>query len=290
MRAPRAARHLRLGSACAALVLAACAGTPRSPATATGESFASASAVSTAPTVFEQRLRERALAQDRQGRLAEAATSWEILTVLRPDSDDYRQGLQGTQRLIAAAVPERLQRAQLALKRGELDGAALQYLSVLSLQPGNAEAADALRQIERERTRRSQLGKASRLTIAQQRVAPTPTTPNPPLPLDRNELEHAAMLGTQGEYDDAIALLERHLAYDRRDVAACRLLADLYAQKAEQELGVDQVQAIAWFEKSLRLDATNVKALARVRQLAPARRATPATASRSPREACGASR
>src|SRR5207253_7668042 len=84
---------------------------------------------------------------------------------------------------------------------------------------------------------------------------------------DRNELEHAALLGAQGEVDDAIALLERHLASDRHDASACRQLADMYFQKAEKQLGRDKPGAIASLEKSLRLDASNARVTQRLRQL-----------------------
>src|SRR5438105_3339676 len=103
---------------------------------------------------FEQRLRDRALSQGRQGRLAETATSWEILTVLRPAVREYRVRLDDTRHLIDTAVPERLQRGAQAIKRGDPDAAAAQYLAALALQPDNAVAAEALRNIERERNRR----------------------------------------------------------------------------------------------------------------------------------------
>ena len=59
-----------------------------------------------------------------------------------------------------------LQRAALAQKHGEFDTATTNYLLVLSLQPDNAQAADALRAIERDRNKRSYLGKLSRVTLA----------------------------------------------------------------------------------------------------------------------------
>jgi len=180
---------------------------------------------------FEQRWRERALSQGRQGRLAEAALSWEVLVALRPDVKDYDELLRQTRRLIDEAVPDRMQRAAQAIKRGDLDAAGALYLSVLALKPDHEAAADALRGIERERNRRSYLGKNSGQVIAR-RTAPSSSAA---AVLDRNDIEHAAMLGTQGEVDAAISLLEAHLAIDKRDAAACRLLARMYAQKAGKQ-------------------------------------------------------
>jgi len=212
---------------------------------------------------FEQRVRERALQSGRQGQLAEAATSWEILTVLRPDSREYRDRLYETQQLINQAAADRMQRGALALKRGELDAATSQYLAVLALAPDNAQAADALRGIERERNKRNYLGKASRITLARRPVNDARMAASP----DRNTLEHATLLAGQGELDDAISLLERQLAADRRNVAACQLLAEVYVQKAEKLAPRDKPGAIASLEKSLRLDASNARAAERLRQL-----------------------
>ena len=44
------------------------------------------------------------------------------------------------------------------------------------------------------------------------------------------------MLGSQGEFDDAIALIERRLARYGPDPKACQLLADMRMQKAEKQL------------------------------------------------------
>jgi tetratricopeptide (TPR) repeat protein len=212
---------------------------------------------------FEQRLRERAQQSTRLGQLADAATAWEILTVLRPDQREYRERLNETQQLIAQAVPERMQRGAQALKRGELDAAASQYLGALALAPDNVQAADALRSIERERNRRAVLGKASRVAITR-RAATNARMATVP---DRNALEHASMLAGQGEYDDAISLLERQLSVDKRNTVACQLLADVYVQKAEKQAPRDKPGAIASLEKSLRLDAGNARAAERLRQL-----------------------
>jgi tetratricopeptide (TPR) repeat protein len=219
---------------------------------------------------YEQRLRDRALVQGRQGRLAEAALSWEILMVLRPDSSDYRDRLAETRRLVEAALADRLQRAVQAAKRNDIDGAATHYLAALALQPDHPLAAEALRGIERERNKRSYLGKPSRITLTRRAATEAQMAgPSSTVPLDRNEVEHAALLGTQGEFDDAIALLERYLAVDKRDPAACRLLADLYLRKGEKQMARDKAGAITAFEKSLRIDATNAKTVAYLRQLRP---------------------
>jgi len=267
------------------LVLAGCGSTPSSPEPAMDDDTPSVPRrQATGGEGFEQRVRERALQSGRQGQLAEAAIAWEILTVLRPDHREYRERLSETQQLISQAVPDRMQRGAQALKRGELDAATSHYLAALALAPDNPQAADALRGIERERNKRSYLGKASRITLARRPASDARTAASP----DRNTLEHAAMLAGEGELDDAISLLERQLAADRRNVAACQLLVDVYLQKAEKQAPRDKPGAIASLEKSLRLDGSNARAVERLRQLRGGNGAalTPVAA----REGCNGSR
>jgi tetratricopeptide (TPR) repeat protein len=267
------------------LALAGCASTPAPPAVTMEDEVAPLPPrQAVGADGFEQRLRERALQAGRQGQLLEAATSWEILTVLRPGQREYRDRLEETRELIDQALPDRLQRGAQAFKRGELDAAAAHYIAALALAPDNAQAADALRNIERERNKRSYLGKASRVTLARRPASDARVVTAP----DRNALEHAAMLAGQGEYDEAILLLERQMAADKRNPSACQLLAEVYVQKADKQAPRDKPGAIASLEKSLRLDGGNARALERLRQLKGGN--GPAVTPVAAREGCNGSR
>jgi tetratricopeptide (TPR) repeat protein len=214
--------------------------------------------------VFERKQRERAQLLARQGRLGEAVLAWEVLTVLRPDATEYRDRLADLRRQLDAAVAERLQRGAQAQQRGELDAAAQQYLGVLALQPEQAQAADALRAIERERNKRNFLGKYSRITLTKRSMAEATMPSAAP---QSNELEHASILASQGDIDDAIAVLEKRVAADKRDDAARLLLADIYFQKAEKLAPRDKKAALAAVERSLRLEPADARALALQKQL-----------------------
>ncbi|GAB3772175.1 hypothetical protein GCM10028796_42320 [Ramlibacter monticola] len=124
---------------------------------------------------FETALHERALQQQRQGRLADAAASWEILAALRPQQSPYRERLEQARRQIEVEVPERLRLAQAAQRRGDGEAATTHFLAVLALQPDHAQAAEALRAMERERNRQQFLGKFSRFTL--ERRPPPPPVP-----------------------------------------------------------------------------------------------------------------
>jgi tetratricopeptide (TPR) repeat protein len=103
---------------------------------------------------FERQQRERAETAQRQGRLADAALAWEVLTALKPQRSEYRERLAATRAQVRSGVADRLGKAAVAHKRGELDGAVQHYLAALALDPMNDTAADALRAIERERQKR----------------------------------------------------------------------------------------------------------------------------------------
>jgi tetratricopeptide (TPR) repeat protein len=262
-------RAARLALVCSVLAIAGCGSAPPRPPAATADRTP-APARPAGVAAFEVRTRERAESEGREGRLAEAATDWEVLTVLQPGNAEYRDRLDETRRLIEDAVPERLERGRQDVKRGDLDGATTQYLMALALDPGNATAAEALRGIERERNKRNFLGKPSRLTLTRREtneaLVPTPAA-STAQSSGRNDLEDAAALRAQGELIDAIALLERHLAADKRDVAACQMLAEMYFEQGEAQVGHDDANAAIWYQKSLRLDASNEQAAERLKQL-----------------------
>ncbi|HSW03638.1 hypothetical protein [Aquabacterium sp.] len=235
------------------VLLSGCAGTRPGPAapttpTAAAEPMAPAPTADAAVAQFERRHRERAEQATRQGRLADAAQAWEVLVTLRPQRADYRAAQAEVQRQIQAQLAERLPKALAAHKRSEWDLAAQLYLGALALSPDHEAAADGLRAVERERNKRNHVGKLARYTLARRApgeaepskaataaaTKPVPAKPAPKATGDRNDVEHASMLAAQGELDDAIALLQAHLAVQRNDAEAKRLLGDLQNQKAER--------------------------------------------------------
>jgi len=227
---------------------------------------------------FESEQRVAADAASRQARWVEAIWEWDIVLALRPrDADAARRRAHAVE-AIKGALPERLARARSARSRGDIDAAARAYLDVLALAPDHAAAADALREIERERVRRYQLGQPSRTVMA--RRAPANASARAATVEERNEIEHASMLASQGDVKSAIAILQP-LAGPRRGSATLHaLLADLYLQQAEQLAPTNRAGAIAALESSLRADPNQQQAAQRLRQLraAPGSAAAPAAA------------
>jgi tetratricopeptide (TPR) repeat protein len=226
---------------------------------------------------FEAQQRDAAEAAARQGRWADAIWACDIVLALRPgDSDAMRRRAQADD-AVRAALPERLARGRAARSHGDIDAAARAYLQVLALAPDHAAAAEALREIERERVRRYQLGQSSRAVMAR-RAPVTGSRDAAPAAGERNEIEHASMLAGQGEINGAIAMLQP-LAEAHRGSATLRaLLADLYVRQAEQLATTDRAAAITALELSLQADPTQPEAAQRLRELreTPASTPTPA--------------
>lgn len=224
-----------------------------------------ANSTAEALAAFERQQREAADAASRQGRWVDAIWAWDVVLVLRPrDAEAARRRAQAVDAL-NAALPERLARARAARSRGDLDAAARAYLDVLALAPDHAAAADALREIERERVRRYQLGQPSRAVMA--RRAPANAAGKGATVEERSEIEHASMLASQGDLKSAIGILQP-LAGPRRGSTTLRaLLADLYLLQAEQLVATDRAGAIAALERSLQADPNQQKAAQRLRQL-----------------------
>lgn len=240
------------------LLLAACAGVQTGvPPVGGGAGGSVRGADSVAD--FEARQRELAVSLERQGRWGEAAQAWDVLALLRPG--EYRERLAEARRQADLLATERLQRARAELKKGDLDAAEQSYLGVLVLQPEQAEAADGLRNIERVRNKRDYLGQPSRLTLTRKqgsRVAPSEQS---------LELEHAAMLAGQGEYDEAIGMLQRRLETTPRDTATRRALAATLLKKAQALQASDPKAAREALQLCLKIEPKNTAAAALLKKL-----------------------
>lgn len=112
---------------------------------------------------LEQAYRQRAATLAAERRLADAVVQWELLTVLRPDSAEYRNQLEAAKRRAAEAAAAHVRAAEQARRSGSTDQAMNLYLRALSADPGNATAAAGLQAIEADRTRRAWLNRPPRV-------------------------------------------------------------------------------------------------------------------------------
>jgi len=225
-------------------------------------------AVPEGPTVavraYEQVQHAAAEAAAREGRWADAAWAWEIVLAISPQHSEAQRGRQTAQARVQAALAERLPLARATRARGQVDEASRLYLEVLAIEPGQLEAANAMRLMERDRARRQAIGGFARA------LAPAdPTRYNEQAraaarPLD---LEHASLLAGQGDVDAAIALLLPTPASKPADPATRKLLADLLLQRADKLSESDRPAAITTLRRALRWQPHHAQARARLQAL-----------------------
>lgn len=147
-----------LAVAASALLAAACGTSPVSPGT-DGERVARSPDVG----AIVERRRQNAVRLQQSGDLAGAAAEWQVLTLLDPRNETFARELGNARAGIARVTAEQLQAGNAALKRGDLDAAYDAMLRVLAASQDNAEAANALREIERRRAVRLQTDRVARL-------------------------------------------------------------------------------------------------------------------------------
>ena len=112
--------------------------------------------------VLEERHREHAQAYARALNWADALVQWELLALLKPDAKEYRDALAETRQRIRETADGLTRAAEQARRQGNLDQATLMYLRVLNVDRENSAAAQALRDIDAERTRRSYINRPPR--------------------------------------------------------------------------------------------------------------------------------
>ena len=261
----------------AAALLAACASKgPTSTTETAADTPPPAAVVPDAPDAarlaFEQQHRVAAGTAEQRGQWAQALWHLDILLALTPADGELQGRRASALQSAQLAATDRQQRARQARARGDADAATRWYMEWLALAPGDTEAAEALRALERERVKRQHLGQLSRNTLTR-RMAPEPTMTNPNQVAatgggaDRNELEHASLLASQGEIEGAIAVLRPLVTPRRADPAVRRLLADLYLRQAEALLPARREAAVAALERAVQADPTHPRATARLKEL-----------------------
>jgi len=137
-----------------------------------------------------------------------------VLTLLAPDEPSYRQELSSTRAAIRRGLEESLQAGNNALKAGDIDRASTAFLRALALDPDNADAARALREIERRKLARTQADRASRARAEEarppaQRSAPVNDASNGSYALEQ-ALEMFSAGDTNGGLRDLHAWVDAH--------------------------------------------------------------------------------
>lgn len=154
-------------AALGAMLLAGCvtppaADAPLAPVEATSPAFHARQPHAAA---IEQVHLEKVQTYMRERRWADALVQWQILALLNPSAQNYRDEIETLRTRIRSIASELLNAADNARRRGNLSQATLEYLRVLNVDRDNAVAAQALRDIEKEQVRRHYLNRAPRVVM-----------------------------------------------------------------------------------------------------------------------------
>lgn len=114
---------------------------------------------------IEQTHLDKARAYMRERRWADALVQWQILALLNPSAQNYRDEIAALRTRIRGIASGLLNAADNSRRRGNLSKATLEYLRVLNVDRDNTAAAQALREIEKEQVRRQYLNRAPRLVM-----------------------------------------------------------------------------------------------------------------------------
>jgi hypothetical protein len=101
----------------------------------------------------------------RERNWADALAQWELLALLKPNAQEYRDALADTRKRIRDAADGLSRAAEQARRQGNLDQATLLYLRLLNIERDNAAAAQALRDIDAERTQRTYINRPPRMVM-----------------------------------------------------------------------------------------------------------------------------
>lgn len=170
------------------VVLVACAPIPPAPAP---EPPAARSAPSAEPVASNARAaaiarhtRLAAAARD-AGDLASAADHQEVIVLLTSGDPSHRKALDATREAIRRGVREHAQAGVAARRSGDLGSARDAFLQVLALDPDNADAAKALRDIEHQVMAKTQGDRAARARVHDGPTANARARPSEALDLDQ---------------------------------------------------------------------------------------------------------
>lgn len=96
------------------------------------------------------------------GRLIDAELQWHALTLLAPQDEGFRRARATARAAIARSAEVSIDKARLAMQKGDNDGAIAYFVHALRMAPDNAQAQRALRELERRRMVRLQASHLAR--------------------------------------------------------------------------------------------------------------------------------
>jgi tetratricopeptide (TPR) repeat protein len=251
------ARFRRRSLVAGIVLIAGCAQVPPAPAPRPAPAPARPTAQQEQVRAMIARHQQLARKYQQAGDLAGAATQWHILTLLAPEDSGFQLELATVRKEIGRRVHGHLAAGNAALRSGDADRAADEMLRVLALDPGNAEAAKELREIERRRASRTQAARAAKagggpgVTAAQRATAArTPAT----VASEAYDLEQPLETFTSGDTEGGLRELRKFVEDNPDDKAARNKIATtVYDRARELERAGSREEAVALYEQAVAL-------------------------------------
>jgi tetratricopeptide (TPR) repeat protein len=177
-----------------------------------------------------------------------AATEWQVLTLLAPDNPEFRRELAASREAAQRLAKERLDAARAAQRSGQSERALEAYVQALAFDPGNDEAARALRELDRQRFARIQQDRAAR---ARNEAA---AAPRPPAVADAYDVDQALELLAAGDLAGGLRDLKAWVdANPRQRATRQRIGTAVFDKGRELEAAGARHQALTAYEAAVTL-------------------------------------
>ena len=200
--------------------------------------------------------RQRALTASAAGDLAVAEISWHVVTLLAPEEPSYQHALASTRAAIRREVDEAIQSGNSAIRGGDSDRASAAFLRALALDPDNAEAARALREIDRRKLGRIQADRAAKVRAEEPvaRAQPSRSAPANDTGNGTYEVEQALEIFNAGDINGGLRDLRSWIdAHPQDRVARHRIAVAVFDRAAEFERRGSREQALSLYETAIAL-------------------------------------
>jgi tetratricopeptide (TPR) repeat protein len=183
------------------------------------------------------------------GDLAAAADHEEVLVLLAPEDPARRKALQGTREAIRRATRAQAESGLAARRTGDLGAARDAFLRVLALDPDNADAAKALREIDFAVMAKSQSDRAARVRATDDIIASAKTRA-----AESFDLEQRLELVRAGDLNAGLRELRSWVDANPGDRASRQRIGAAVAEKArELESKAQREAALGLYEQAASL-------------------------------------
>ena len=203
---------------------------------------------------------QRAVQYRAAGDLSRAEAELHVLTLLAPDVVLYRDERNAVRAEIARTRDEQLRVGTSASRSGDAQRAADAFLRVLAVDPENAEAAVALRDLDRRKATRVQSVAAARASQTEAAAAPAarnaPRAPPAAPPSDAAgtyDLEQRIEMFNAGDVAGGLRELRAFVAAHPRDRDARVRVGNAVYDRAREVETKDREQALMLYETAVTL-------------------------------------